>query len=28
LASCVVNIDIQEANCNFSIVYSDPSCVI
>jgi hypothetical protein len=28
LASCIVNIDIQEANCNFSIVYSDPSCVI
>lgn len=28
LVSCVVNINIQESNCNFSIVYSDPSCVI
>ena len=28
LVSCVVNINIQDSNCNFSIVYSDPSCVI
>ena len=28
LASCIVNMDIQNSECNFSIVYSDPSCVI
>ena len=26
MASCVVNMDIQNANCNFSIYTSDPSC--
>ena len=28
LASCVVNIDIQESNCNFNIYSSDASCEI
>lgn len=28
LASCVVNIDIQESDCNFSIYSSLPSCSI
>lgn len=26
LASCVVNLDIQESNCNFSIYSTDASC--
>lgn len=28
LSSCVVNMNIQNSECNFSIVTSDPSCVI
>jgi hypothetical protein len=28
LASCVVDMNIQESNCNFSVVYDSPSCVI
>jgi hypothetical protein len=26
MADCVVNMDIQEANCNFSIYSCDASC--
>jgi hypothetical protein len=26
LASCIVNIDIQESNCDFNIYSSDASC--
>lgn len=28
LASCIVNIDIQESNCNFSVYTTDASCGI
>ena len=28
LASCIVDIDIQNSNCNFSIRTEDPSCAI
>lgn len=28
LASCIVNIDIQESNCNFSVYTSDENCGI
>lgn len=26
LASCVVNLDIQESNCNFSVYSTEPGC--
>jgi hypothetical protein len=26
LASCIVNIDIQESNCNFSIYSTEANC--
>ena len=28
LASCIVNMDIQESNCNFSIYSTEPNCSI